>query len=338
MTNYVVTTPVNGSFTVPAGATNTATSLVLIGRGASGYGQIVASNTILQLENFAGPTAPTAPLIGQLWYDSGNVVLNYYNGTIWCQLALESDLAAYATLAEFDIVQAEVNALMLLLTDPPAGSTPIPIGAGGTGLNTIGAPNFVFTVNPAGTGYTWTDPASFIPSSTNIMHTTTNNVPVTDITFNLGSTTQRYANIYSQLFQGTATSAQYADLAERYESDCLLEAGDVVILGGSKEITKSNEAFSTDVFGIISTAPAYMMNSDAGDDTTHPYVALSGRLPVKVIGQVKKGQRLVTSAIAGVAQAAKLHDITNSFVVIGRALADKITDGVDFLEVTVGAK
>jgi len=372
MTNYVVSTTVNGSFTVPAGATNTATSLVLVGQGTSGYGQLIASNTILQLENFAGPTAPTAPLIGQLWYNSGNLAINYYNGTGWAQVAQESELANYALLSAFNTVQAEVNSLIansastadtaatyvskIQLYNPPLGTPLIPIVAGGTGvsslpagqvvvgngggalLTTLGTANQVLAVNSAGTAYTWVNPTSFVPSDATIMHTNITNLPTADATYNLGSGTARYANVYAVTFQGTATSANYADMAERYEVDGTVEAGDVVILGGSKEITKSNTAFSTDVFGVISTAPAYMMNSEAGDDTTHPYVALAGRVPVKVIGQVKKGQRLVTSSFAGVAQAAELSDIANSFVVIGRALADKTTDDVGLLEITVGVK
>jgi hypothetical protein len=373
MTNYVVSTVVNGSFEVTAGATNTATSLVLLGRGTPGYGQIVASNTILQLENFAGPTAPTAPLIGQLWYDSGHLTINYYNGTVWEAVAQEADLVAnYARLTDFTTLQTQVASLIansatsagtaatyvskIQLYNPPAGTPVIPIAAGGTGLQTIpagqllvgngngplvsiptGAANFVLTMT-AGGGYTWTDPKLVVPTDTTFMHTNVTNVPTADIAFNLGSASARYANVYAQTFQGTATSANYADLAERYEADCVLEAGDVVTLGGTKEITKSSSAFSTDVFGVVSTAPAYMMNSAAGDDTTHPFIALTGRVPVKVIGKVRKGQRIVSSSVAGVAQAAELGDIENSFVVIGRAVTDKTTDEVGLLEITVGAK
>jgi hypothetical protein len=156
----------------------------------------------------------------------------------------------------------------------------------------------------------------------------------------LGSSTERYANIYSVTFSGNATSAQYADLAERYESDMPLEAGDVVIIGGAKEITKSTTSFDSEVFGVISTAPAFKMNSEAGDDTTHPYVALSGRVPVKVIGQVKKGQRLVTSNTPGVACGIYANHKPADFItcIIGRALEDKTTDDVGLIEVVVGVK
>jgi len=104
-------------------------------------------------------------------------------------------------------------------------------------------------------------------------------------------------------FNGTATSAQYADLAERYEADAQYDAGTVVVFGGDKEITMANGEYDHRVAGVISSAPAYMMNSEAGDDTTHPYVALTGRVPCKVTGTINKGDILTTSAMAGHAMA-----------------------------------
>jgi hypothetical protein len=111
-----------------------------------------------------------------------------------------------------------------------------------------------------------------------------------------------------------------------------------VILGGEKEITESIEEASINVFGIISTAPGFEMNSGAGNDSTHPYVALAGRVPCKVIGKVDKGQRLVTSSVAGHARAAFSSELGDYRRIIGRALASKETDGVGLVEVVVGAK
>jgi hypothetical protein len=78
------------------------------------------------------------------------------------------------------------------------------------------------------------------------------------------------------------------------------------------------------------------MNSGAGTAATHPFVALSGRIPVKVIGRVNKGERLVASATAGHAQVASLN--ANWRSIIGRALEDKIDDGSGHIEVVVGTK
>lgn len=119
-------------------------------------------------------------------------------------------------------------------------------------------------------------------------------------------------------FEGTATSAQYADLAERYHSGAAMEAGTVVCFGGENEIEECAEAGSTRVAGIVSTAPAYMMNRDAGDDSTHPYVALAGRVPCKVTGSIRKGDLLTSSAMAGHAEAGEFK----GGAMVGKALED----------------
>jgi hypothetical protein len=143
------------------------------------------------------------------------------------------------------------------------------------------------------------------------------------------------ADIYANVFQGIASSARYADLAERYETDMPLEPGDVVMIGGAKEITKTTEENSNDVFGVISTNPAYRMNEHAGDDTTHPFVAIAGRVPCKVTGTVKKGERLVTSNIPGVAIAASNAEPGHIAQTFARALVDKTTDHVAIIEVAL---
>ena len=77
------------------------------------------------------------------------------------------------------------------------------------------------------------------------------------------------------------TCAEYAHLAERYAPDEEYEAGTVVRLGGTHEITQTMQAHDSDVFGIVSTSPGFEMNSGAGTDATHPLVALAGRASAK---------------------------------------------------------
>jgi len=150
-------------------------------------------------------------------------------------------------------------------------------------------------------------------------------------------TISSYANVQVATLTGTATEAQYADLAERYESDQSLEPGDVVKLGGDKEITKTSTEYDNQVFGVISENPGFAMNRSAGDDSTHPYVALSGRVPCKVQGKVSKGDRLTTSDLPGVAKKADLDNENCSvYTIIGRSLADKTTDDVASVEIVVG--
>lgn len=135
---------------------------------------------------------------------------------------------------------------------------------------------------------------------------------------------------------GNQINANYADVAERFAADEIYEAGTVVELGGSAEITKSNTELSDSVFGVISTKAAYLMNSRAGDDLTHPPVAMTGRVPVQVTGVIRKGDRLV-SAGGGMARAAQQGEAT-AFNVIGRALVEKLDSGVGTVEAIVTIK
>ena len=120
------------------------------------------------------------------------------------------------------------------------------------------------------------------------------------------------------VISGTQINANYADVAERFAADTIYEPGTVVELGGTAEITRSVEDLSENVFGVISTRAAYLMNSGAGTDETHPPIAMTGRVPVRVTGMIRKGDRLV-SAGNGLARAAQPGEAT-AFNVIGRAL------------------
>ena len=131
--------------------------------------------------------------------------------------------------------------------------------------------------------------------------------------------------ITATLFNGTATAAQYADLAEKYLPDAEYESGTVVSVGGDAEITAST--YGDRALGVVSTQPAYMMNKDLEGGV---YVALKGRVPCKVIGAVRKGQRLVAAdngyAVAGVPHANDVFAI---------ALQSSDDTGVKVIEVTV---
>ena len=164
-----------------------------------------------------------------------------------------------------------------------------------------------------------------ILSVNSIAHTGSNAVG------NIGSSSSYFNQVFA-----TATTALYADVAERFAADEVLEAGTVVELGGSAEITRSLTELSENVFGVISTRAAYLMNGGAGENDTHPPVAMTGRVPVKVTGVVHKGDRLV-SAGAGIARAAQPGEAT-SFNVIGRSLVDKITPESGTIEAIVTIK
>tara|TARA_E500000318_G_scaffold111858_1_gene132212 strand:+ start:1408 stop:2595 length:1188 start_codon:yes stop_codon:yes gene_type:complete len=128
--------------------------------------------------------------------------------------------------------------------------------------------------------------------------------------------------------EGTASAAQYSDVAERFASDTVYEPGTVVALGGAEEITAVNEEASDEVFGVISSLnqAAFKMNNGAGTDETHPLIAMTGRVNVKVIGTVNKGDRLISASVPGYARAATKAECT-AFNVLGRALTNKTESG-----------
>ena len=216
---------------------------------------------------------------------------------------------------------------------------------GGTGLTTFAA-----NVNPsANVTYTlgnvtnrWSNVFSQTTFTGNVwsanVNTTRANVadiyignsvlPTAGNVVNLGSNGMRFNTIY-----GVSLQAQYADLAERFASDSAYPAGTVVALGGVEEITAASDALSEDVFGVISTRAAYLMNSSAGSDETHPPVAVNGRVPVRVVGKIKKGDRLVAAG-NGLAKSGSKSEIT-PWNVIGRSLENKQDDGVGTVEAIV---
>ena len=142
---------------------------------------------------------------------------------------------------------------------------------------------------------------------------------------NIGTATSYFNTVFAK-----ATSAQYADLAENYEADATYEPGTVVCFGGAKEVTVCDAADSTRVAGVISTNPSYLMNSgQAGEHVAA--VALQGRVPCKVTGQIRKGD-LIVSAGDGRGRA---NNDARTGTIIGKALAD--FDGQDgVIEVVVG--
>ena len=148
---------------------------------------------------------------------------------------------------------------------------------------------------------------------------------------NIGSSSSYFNKVFAQ-----STTALYADVAERFASDEIYEPGTVVELGGSAEITRVQHDASDTVFGVISTRPSFTMNGGAGDDDTHPPVAMTGRVPVKGTGIVNKGDRLISAGV-GLARAARPGEAT-SFNVIGRALTGKTTAEAGTVEAIVTIK
>lgn len=208
--------------------------------------------------------------------------------------------------------------------------------SGGANLYGIKCDKYMYAngdpVSFAGT-YSNSNVASYLPTANVSFLSTSVQTPI--ITTGANTTSGTITGNWA-LSAGSRLNATYADLAERFAADEEYDPGTVVALGGEAEITAVQFELSEDVFGVISNTAAYLMNAGAGDDATHPPVAVSGRVQVKVTGLVKKGDRLV-SAGNGIARAARAGEPT-PFNVIGRALEDKTTEGVGYVESFVAIK
>jgi len=414
--------------TIADGTLNTtACSMALPGKNYAGYGIYLDDNFVHLLENSSNGTAPTTPLIGQLWWNSSVKVMSVWNGTVWKTISsatssatapassVQGDLwydttnqqlnvysgttwilvgpaftnaqgttgAIPATVSDNSAVQHTIlqlyvgGVLMGIMSKDTTAFTPSPAIAGfatiqpGLQLSTVSAAyQFQGTITNAATlGTSNLTANSFMRSdaaaTTTGKITTTSNqglalgangdlaisVAGSDISIvnndtngnirfgaNVGGTptTVMTINGSTGAISGNQINANYADVAERFAADEELTAGTVVELGGSEEITQVTDDLSENVFGVISTRAAYLMNSNAGTNVTHPPVAMTGRVPVRTIGQVRKGDRLV-SAGGGLARAAKAGEAT-AFNVIGRALKDKVTDSEGTVEAIVTIK
>jgi hypothetical protein len=151
-------------------------------------------------------------------------------------------------------------------------------------------------------------------------------LPGTTNSFSIGSPGRTFTTVYAR-----ATSAQYADLAEIYVPDRHYEPGTVVVFGGDREIAETTADHDPRVAGVISTDPAYLMNSAAEGLP----VALTGRVPCKVIGPINKGDLLVTSRLSGIAQR-MLADRYVPGCVLGKSLQNVAHSEIVTIEIVVG--
>jgi len=137
-------------------------------------------------------------------------------------------------------------------------------------------------------------------------------------------------NFAANIITATVTQARYADLAEKYDADAIYDPGTVVVFGGIREITITNIEEDTRVAGVISTNPAYLMNVDSEGLA----VALRGKVPCKVIGPVKKGDILVSSATSGCAMASRSNNPLAASI-IGKSLEDKFDSDFGIIMIVV---
>ncbi len=150
-------------------------------------------------------------------------------------------------------------------------------------------------------------------------------LPDATTTYDLGSTSKKYNTVHAK-----ATSAQYADLAEVYDSDSRYDVGTVVVFGGEKEVTQSTISNDTRVAGVVSENPAYLMN----DESEGQAIALVGKVKCKVHGMVSKGDLLTTCGThPGCAQKAASPVLGS---VVGKAMENKDDAGESVILISVG--
>jgi hypothetical protein len=241
------------------------------------YGSTIYQNNVRVFKNTTATSAPSSPVAGDEWYDSGTDILYkyVYDGTNY-QWVDQSQTLGYSTLS---------------------------VSGNATVGGTLTAQNFILTGNLT---------------------------PQSNITANIGSVGTWYSNVYAVRFNGISTQAQYADLAENYLADESYAPGTLVVFGGDKEITTSSVSHDPRVAGVISTDPAYLMNSGAEGSP----LALTGRVPCMVQGPVEKGDRLVNVA-AGVA--GKLNkEQYEPGCIIGKSLNSIEDSSIKLIEIAVG--
>jgi hypothetical protein len=474
---------------VADGTIDSTLSIKLIGKNYAGYGEVQNENLVFLLENFSGSTSPNNPLSGQIWFDSANSKLKFYdgskfriasgaeasatapvgltpgefwydtankqiyvwNGTTFTLVGPQSVAGAGTTQmqsisvlddvgATHSIIQAVTNGQVMYIISADQFTLNsalnnitgfVKIGKGITMVNSTNAgtlgttvttdqrfwgtasdadklggyaaseylrastTSFADPIHFSNSGYTVGNARDLVvsiigstPTVSNVLSNTiafqttvagitknplsligTDLVPGETNVSNIGSPTKIYntmyagtfsgissqsnqvletvsglyrsgntgaaastvavrdanADIYANIFQGIASSADYADLAEKYLADAEYLVGTVVSIGGEKEVTACT--VGDRAIGIVSANPAYMMNSGLEGGT---FIALKGRVPCKILGQVKKGQRLVAGS-NGAAQVA----YSSSPDVFAIALGSSEEAGEKIIEVLV---
>lgn len=246
---------------------------------------------------------------------SGNIVGNNISvsGSLTAGTFSPSSLSASGNVTGGNLVTAGLITATGNITSAASinlGGNIVDSGA----LNIITGSNGNLTLN-AGTG--------FIVLDSGIINGQANGVG------NIGNATGYFNTVFAK-----ATSAQYADLAEMYEADAVYEPGTVLCFGGSKEVTLCIEDSCRRVAGVVSTNPSYIMNAGLQGDHVVA-VALTGRVPTRVTGTIRKGDRLVSSDIPGVAT---VLDATRyePGCIIGKAIEAYDSLDIGCIEVAVG--
>jgi len=325
---------------------NYGTSLLQIYNGAAwrSIGSITSSTT-----------APTNGIQGDLWYDTTNQQINVYTGSAWVIVGPTYTASQQKTTASALSIPAVGGGSPTVLAFY-IGNTIIGILSGSatftpvtniSGFTTV-QPGYnvstnIFTGAPPVTGQILTNAQPYITSVGTLTSLTVSGaiVPISNASINIGGTSSQYfnniyaANFVGTTFSGVSTTAKYADLAENYISDTIAGPNDIMVIGGSEEVTVSTRSHDSRVIGVMSKNPAYLMNSGISDIGSA--IALTGRVPVRVKGPVNKGDCIVSSDIAGVGEKLDMFKYTPGCIV-GKTLDSIDDDSIQLIEVVIGIR
>lgn len=303
---YDVTRTDGTRLTIVADRTvDSTTPIKLIGKNYSGYGELMAENLVQMLEHFSNPIPPTNPVVGQLWWHSDQKILYVYTTDNWQPIGGSGLLGGLETGFKIAMIQ-DTNGNYHHAIQAIVNSIPVCIIS--------------------------SDPGTYTPhGSTGLA----DRFPTIGQGINMNDGQDSGSDFGNFKIRGRTMEAEFADMAEIYSSDVELVPGNLVILGGSKEITKTSKAFDNQIFGVISTAPGFLLNAkDKMKEFAYP-VALKGRVPCLVSGPVQQGQRIVASDVPGIGMATDHFDPA---AIIGRAIKSKDSDGIGSVEVAVGVR
>jgi len=336
------TTAQNNAFTGSAGEVSIDTDLdtFRIHDGSTAGGFTLTQNTATQTLTNKTLTSPTITGTGAIAGSfTGALTGNADTATILATTRAIEVSGAVTGTANFD-GSAAINIVTTATSDPTitlggdltgsvtltnlaSGTLTATIAANSVALGTDTTGNYVATGAVSGTGLSGSSSSeggTFTVTSNATSANTASTIIARD-----GS-----GNFSAGVATLVATTARYADLAERYTADSDYDPGTVLIFDGALEVTVSNQDASPKVAGVVSTDPAYLMNSDL-QGTLTVALALTGRVPTKVVGPVHKGDMMVSTADGR----ARAESNPAMGTVIGKALED--FDGTEgTIEVVVG--
>ena len=335
---------------------NTSTSLNLLGKNYLGYGELIAENFVHLLENFASSIEPISPVTGQQWFDTGELRLKLnVDNTNWktiAFLAAQNSTPSVSTSIQGDLWYDTANNAFKVYT----GDVTLP-GTNADGWMNVGAfqgsretatgMTFLNLLDTTGDLHTvvamYAMGVCVMIVSSDAEFTIADSHAISGFSeigkgINMNTTGRDSTGLDTAAFKlrGISVEAEFADVAEIYVGDASYEAGTLVSLGGEAEVTQTTTFGDTNIFGIVSTRPAYLMNARRKREKNALPIAVAGRIPVKVKGTVNRGDRLVASDVPGVAQAAPA-DVA-SWAIIGRSLGNFTGTGIGKVEAVIGAR